>query len=83
MHKIVLFVEDTGHELFIEALIKRMMWHYNIEIEYKFESAVGGHGAVITRLKQYICDMKRSKKGVPDLLIVATDGNCKGFLGRK
>ncbi len=83
MHKVVLFVEDTGHRLFIEALMNRMIRLYNVEIEYKFEAAVGGHGAVITGLKQYIRDMRRDKKGVPNLLIVAIDGNCKGFSGKK
>lgn len=83
MHKIVLFVEDNGHKQFIEALMKPMIERYNLEIEYKFDSTVGRHGAVIIGLKQYIRDMKHSKKGVPDLLIVATDGNCKGFQGRK
>jgi len=37
----------------------------------------------IKELKKYVRDLQRGRESLPDLLIVATDGNCKGFLERK
>jgi hypothetical protein len=83
MRKINCFVEDTGHQAFLQALVRRLSRQHRISIELKFENARGGHGTAISELKQYIRDLQRGRQGLPDMLIVATDGNCKGFIERK
>lgn len=83
MRNINLFVEDRGHELFLDALIKRFAGHYEIEVEITFSNAKGGHGKVLSKLKEYISDLFDEQEALPDLLIIATDGNCKGFQARK
>lgn len=83
MHTISCFVEDNGHRVFLTALLYRFAKQYDIAVDITFESARGGHGTVITELKQYVRDVQRDKFPPADLLVVATDGNCKGFAMRK
>ncbi|MEO8972729.1 MAG: hypothetical protein ABI406_14150 [Ktedonobacteraceae bacterium] len=83
MRNISLFVEDTGHREFLNAVLSRFAGQYKLNLTIKFESALGGHGKAITELKLYVRDLERNNKIVPDLLIAATDGNCKGYLARK
>jgi len=83
MRSINLFVEDRGHEVFLNALVHRLAKHYGVSIETTFGSAKGGHGKVLSKLKKYTNDLLDEQETLPDLLIVATDGNCKGYLGRK
>ena len=80
MYRISLFVEDRGHEVFLRALIERLAKHYDVLIDMKFLSARGGHGKVISQLKGYSASLQKSQLHLPDLVIVAIDGNCKGFL---
>ena len=83
MHNINLFVEDFGHEVFLGALVRRFAREYNLLIEIKFGSSRGGYGTAIGELRSYIRYLQRSKESLPDLIIAATDANCKGFSERK
>ena len=83
MRSINLFVEDRGHQVFLNALLRRLAKHYEISIEITFSAAKGGHGKVLSKLKEYITELLDEQENFPDLLIVSTDGNCKGFLVRK
>lgn len=83
MHNISLFVEDRAHENFLTALIQRLADEYNVKIDIKASSVRGGHGKVITELRQYLRDLQHYKEGLPDLVIVGTDGNREGFSERK
>ncbi len=83
MRSISLFVEDSGHRLFLETLLHRLSTQYSLPIETDFLSARGGHGKVIGELKNYMHTLQNNKSDLPDLLIIAIDGNCKGFQGRK
>jgi len=69
--------------VFLQALLHRLKNTYDVTIEARFANARGGHGKVLTKLKSYINDLKNDEEHLPDLLIVAIDGNCKGFLGCK
>jgi hypothetical protein len=51
MHRIDLFVEDRGHEEFLQALINRLAKKYDIDIKTQFSNARGGHGKVMGKLK--------------------------------
>src|SRR5260370_7361512 len=83
MHKINLFVEDRGHAIFLQALVHRLANHYGISVFIRLGSARGGYGKMVSKLKEYISDLQLDQEDLPDLLIVATDGNCKGYVDRK
>ncbi len=73
MRNISLFVEDVAHEDFLTALIRRMADDYNITVSIRASSVQGGHGTVITELKQYLRDLQHNKEDLPHLIIVGTD----------
>ena len=83
MRNINLFVEDVAHEDFLTALIQRLANADNVEINIKASSVRGGHGTVITELKQYLRDLQHNKEDLPDLVIVGTDSNCRGLSERE
>lgn len=83
MRNVSLFVEDSGHEEFLKALVKRLADEYELELDIKPYSVRRGHGKVITELRQYRRDLQRGREPLPDLIIVGTDGNCKRFLERR
>jgi len=83
MRRIVLFVEDYGHEAFINTLIKRLADENGIEVKIERRSVRGGHGKVITEYQLYLRDLRREMDRLPDLLIAATDANCKGYVERR
>ncbi len=82
MREIALFVEDFAHEQFLRALLGRLSAEHGLAIAMKFASARRGHGAVIRELRQYLRDLERGRLHLPDLIIVATDANCSGFMDR-
>lgn len=83
MWKVNCFVEDVGHEKFLHSLIQRFGTQYGIGTEIEFKNATGGHGRVISALKQYVRDLERGTERPSDLLIVAIDGNGDGYSIRK
>ncbi|MCI0487314.1 MAG: DUF4276 family protein [Blastocatellia bacterium] len=83
MRKVILFVEDFGHEEFLKALLDRLAEEYEMQIEIIPRSVRGGHGKVIAELQEYLRDLEIGNQELPDLLVVATDGNCKGHQERK
>jgi|LGVE01.1.fsa_nt_gb hypothetical protein len=83
MRRILLFVEDYGHEEFITALIERLAHEKGIGVKIIRRSVRGGHGKVITEFRTFLRYLERERDGLPDLLIVATDANCKSYAERK
>lgn len=83
MLSISLFVEDFGHEEFLVALIGRIAREQDVQIAVHPRSVRGGRGKVLSELSQYVTDIDRGREYLPDLLIVATDANCKGYGSRK
>lgn len=83
MCSISLFVEDTVHGDFLVALVQRVANAYNIEIKIKVSNVRGGHETIITELRQYQQDLQHNGEDLPDLIIVGTDSNCRGFLQRE
>lgn len=83
MRNISLFVEDRAHEAFLGALVRRIAKQHKISVAVRFSIARGGYGKVVSKLKEYISDLQSDQEYLPDLLIVATDGNCKGHLQRR
>ena len=83
MRNINLFAEDNGHEKFLVPLVQKFAVQYGISVKINIDNASGGHGKVISTLKQYVRDLGRGRKSFPDLLIVAIDGNNEGYASRK
>ena len=79
MREIALFVEDYAHQQIIGALVRRVAAECNTAIRLDWRVAVGGHGKVIAGLNNYMRDLKRQGSPWPDLIVVATDANCKGL----
>lgn len=83
MRRIVLFGEDYGHEEFVSALIERLAGENDFAIKINRRSVRGGHGKVISELRAYLKNLQHEREGMPDLLVVVTDANCKGYNERK
>ena len=83
MHRIEFFAEDFGHEAFLRALIERLVCPYRIEVEVNSYSVRGGYGTALSELRQYLTDLQRGRRHLPDLIVVARDANCKGYPERK
>ena len=83
MRSVLLFVEDFGHEEVLKAVISRLAYQYDIEVTINSRSATGGYGRVLRELEQYVGRMQQEPGSIPDLLVVATDANCNGYLERK
>lgn len=82
MHDIALFVEDHAHYEFLRALIERLAHEHGLEIALDWRNVRRGHNAVIQELRQFLRDLGRGTGGYPDLIVVATDANCKGLTQR-
>ncbi len=79
MREVALFVEDYAHRQVIGALVQRVADECDVAIQLDWRNAVGGHGKVIAELNDYMRDLKRQGGSWPDLIVVATDANCKGL----
>ena len=83
MREIALFVEDNAHQTLLQALIKRMAHEHEIEVALDWRNVRRGYGAVVRELKQFLRDLYRGRGQYPDLVVVATDANCKGLTERE
>ncbi len=77
-----LFVEDKGHEDLLRPLVERIAAEEGRSIVLKVRSARGGHPRVIKELKLYQEGVEKGIGGltIPDLLVIAIDTNCKGYV---
>lgn len=82
MREIAIFVEDFGHQKVIGALVQRLAEHSNMSVRLVWHNARHGHGAVLREFREYLRDLERQGGPLPDMIIVATDANCKGLNGR-
>ena len=83
MRRIALFVEDYAHQQFLGALLQRLAEESGVSIRLDWRNARRGHGAVVKEFKQYLRDVQMQGDGQPDLIVAATDANCKGLRERK
>ena len=79
MREIALFVEDDAHQQVLGALVRRVATDCNVAVRLDWRSAVGGHGKVVAEFDDYMRDLRRQGSPSPDMIIVATDANCKGL----
>jgi hypothetical protein len=78
MREIMLFVEDFAHQQIIDALVQRFGRDHGIEMHLSWRSARRGHGRVMQEFEEFLRDLARQGH-LPDMIIVATDANCKGL----
>jgi hypothetical protein len=83
MRDVSLFGEDAGHEAVLKALLARMSADYTIQLRVRSLSATGGITRVHHKFESYLNDIANGKLAIPDLIVVATDGNCKGYVERR
>lgn len=83
MREVALFAEDAGHEAFIGPLIAKVAGACGTAVRVMPRSVRGGHGRVISELREFLLDIDRHRVRMPDLLVVATDANCRGMAQRQ
>ena len=80
MRSVLLFAEDAGHEQIVGALVQRLAAEHELDIVLRVRSATGGHGRVFEALRRFLRDLPWQPEPSPDLLLVALDANCKGYV---
>jgi hypothetical protein len=83
MPEITLFCEDSFHEKFIGALLKRFEDENLAGVAPRFLSSQGGLPRMHDELKDFLRDLERDRRPLPDSVIVVADANCQGYHGRK
>ena len=82
MHRAIIFGEDYGHEVVAKTLLLRMAEVEDISIKTSVRSCRGGYGRMMDELREFTEELKAGRHCLPDLLLVATDANCKGVTAR-
>ena len=87
MRETALFVEDYAHRAVVGALVRRVVREAGIEARFEWRNASGGAGRVARELRDFLSDLDREAPQAPgarrpDLVIVATDANCRGVRER-
>ncbi len=83
MRRVALFVEDAAHEVFLNALLRRLAREHSVEVRVVPYSASGGLGRALRELKHFVNDLERGRVGWPDLLVVGLDANCHTYSVRR
>jgi hypothetical protein len=83
MRSLALFVEDFAHETFLKALVQRLAEEYHQEVTFQPYSVRGGSGKVVKELREFLRDLQRGRRQMPDLIIVGRDANCQGHLKQR
>lgn len=79
MREIGLFVEDNAHLRVIGGLIQRIADAHSIPVTLYWLNSEGGHGNVVSAFRAYLRDLAKQGRPLLDLIIVATDANCRGI----
>lgn len=79
MRRIVLFGEDDAHERVVTALLSRLSLESGIPVQVVVRSSIGGYGRAIDEFSTVLGDIVAGRESKPDLIVVATDSNCKGL----
>ncbi len=81
---IAYFLEDAGQEAIIPPLVKRLIREANKPLEdFDHRTLNARGGGSIASYRRFLEDAKRRMHLPADLLIVGSDGNCKGFATRR
>ena len=78
MHDIALFVEDFAHRQVIGALVQRIAGDFSLDVRLDWRNATRGYGQVVREFNTYLRAIERQGHPSPDMILLATDANCKG-----
>ena len=81
---IAYFLEDAGQEAIIPPLVKRFIREAGkLAEDFDHRTLNARGGGSISSYKRFLADANRRMHLPADLLIVGSDGNCKGFATRR
>lgn len=75
--RIVLFLEDVGHELFVRSLVRRLANEVCVPTEVDVRNARGGASRLDQQFLQFLGDYIAADTR-PDLVVVIRDTDCTG-----
>ena len=80
------FLEDIGQEHFLKALVNRVAREKGLpsgRLRHEVRNATGGRGKVMGELRSFLRDVSREREQLFALLVVAIDGDCRSYQGRR
>jgi len=80
------FLEDVGQEAFLVALVERIAKEEGLacdDLHHDRRSTTGGRGTTVSELRRFLLDVRRGYERPFDLLVVAIDGNCQGYVDKR
>lgn len=83
MAEITLFCEDSFHEKFIGAMLRRFGDDCGVDVTPRFLSSQGGLPRMHHEFKDFLRDLSRQRQPLPDSIVVVVDANCEGYNERK
>ena len=83
MREITLFCEDSFHESFVAALLRRFEHDYAVPVKTVPLSSRGGLTRMHYEFSQFLADLQKQQQALPDAIIVVVDANCLGHNDRK
>lgn len=84
--RVAYFLEDALQESFLQALVARVAGELSLSpdaVISDVRNATHGKGTVMTGLRRFVRDVQRQRERAPDILIVAVDSNCQGFVEKR
>ena len=83
MPEIDVFCEDSFHENFVGAMLRRFESEYRVGSSFRILSARGGLTRMHWEFGEFLRDLGRGRLPQPDSLVVVLDANCLGYNERK
>lgn len=78
-----LFVEDDGHAALIGPLVQRIAEEESAAVNVEVRSSAGGAPIVASSFRRYLADLAAGRAPYFDLVVIAVDGNCRGWHRRR
>ena len=75
--RVTLFLEDIGHERFIDSLVRRLADQEGVPIEVDVRNASGGASRLDDQFVRFLRDYSVTDRR-PDLVVVIRDTDCAG-----
>ena len=79
------FLEDRGHEILLKAFVARVAKEKGLKLgDWIDDVRAATGGKSIQAYRNFLRDITRKGSPIPfDILIVASDGNCMGYVDKK
>ena len=65
MPEVLLFGEDHGHEVVVGNLTQRLATEAGVALQVRTRSATGGHGRMLSELRQFVSELGRGRVVLP------------------